>query len=168
MATIEGSFMTMPSPRTYTRVLAVPRSMARSLEKRPARKLSSMAVRSHLVATGSIDTRRRGESNTYGRAPTRLSQSFRGIRARLSRARDSVGARHGKLQSFHLFEPVTPRPPGDAAALSAAAAGARKICQHNGILTGMSMDDLEVWFDKGVTDGLPGVAPARERGERML
>src|SRR5574341_184460 len=55
MATIEGSFMTMPSPRTYTRVLAVPRSMARSLEKRPARKFSSMAVRSRLVAGSNYD-----------------------------------------------------------------------------------------------------------------
>ncbi len=30
------------------------------------------------------------------------------------------------------------------------------------------MDDLEVWFDKGVTDGLPVVPPSRERVERML
>src|SRR6202158_6528570 len=33
MATMEGSFTTMPLPRAYTSVLAVPRSMARSLEK---------------------------------------------------------------------------------------------------------------------------------------
>src|SRR3982075_1828012 len=33
MATIEGSFTTMPLPRAYTSVFAVPRSMARSLEK---------------------------------------------------------------------------------------------------------------------------------------
>src|ERR1700758_66798 len=33
MATIEGSLTTMPLPRAYTSVLAVPRSMARSLEK---------------------------------------------------------------------------------------------------------------------------------------
>src|SRR3954465_10841144 len=32
MATIEGSFTTMPLPFAYTSVLAVPRSMARSLE----------------------------------------------------------------------------------------------------------------------------------------
>src|SRR6478735_7032010 len=32
MATIEGSFTTMPLPLAYTNVLAVPRSMARSLE----------------------------------------------------------------------------------------------------------------------------------------
>src|SRR5438552_1921594 len=34
IATIEGSLTTMPLPRAYTRVLAVPRSMAKSLEKR--------------------------------------------------------------------------------------------------------------------------------------
>src|SRR6185503_18717903 len=34
MATIEGSLTTMPLPRAYTQVLAVPRSMARSLENR--------------------------------------------------------------------------------------------------------------------------------------
>src|SRR6476469_6099191 len=33
MATMEGSLTTMPLPRAYTSVLAVPRSMARSLEK---------------------------------------------------------------------------------------------------------------------------------------
>src|SRR5687767_11491226 len=32
MATIDGSLTTMPFPRAYTHVLAVPRSMARSLE----------------------------------------------------------------------------------------------------------------------------------------
>src|ERR1700756_4201100 len=32
MATMEGSFTTMPLPLAYTNVLAVPRSMARSLE----------------------------------------------------------------------------------------------------------------------------------------
>ena len=30
------------------------------------------------------------------------------------------------------------------------------------------MDDLELWFDKGVTDGLPVIPPTRERVERML
>jgi hypothetical protein len=29
-------------------------------------------------------------------------------------------------------------------------------------------DDLEIWFDKGVTDGLPVVPPTRERVDRML
>src|SRR5271156_6917713 len=33
IATIEGSFTTMPLPRAYTRVFAVPKSIARSLEK---------------------------------------------------------------------------------------------------------------------------------------
>lgn len=32
----------------------------------------------------------------------------------------------------------------------------------------MTTDEFEVWFDKGVTDGLPVVPPARERVERML
>jgi hypothetical protein len=31
-----------------------------------------------------------------------------------------------------------------------------------------SADEFEVWFDKGVTDGLPVVPPTRERVERML
>ncbi|HEU5191004.1 MAG TPA: hypothetical protein VFX14_15065 [Methylomirabilota bacterium] len=30
------------------------------------------------------------------------------------------------------------------------------------------MDELETWFDKGVTDGLPVIPPTRERVERML
>jgi hypothetical protein len=30
------------------------------------------------------------------------------------------------------------------------------------------MDELEQWFDKGVTDGLPVIPPTRERVERML
>src|SRR5918999_1219513 len=33
IATIDGSLTTMPLPRAYTHVFAVPRSMARSLEK---------------------------------------------------------------------------------------------------------------------------------------
>jgi hypothetical protein len=32
----------------------------------------------------------------------------------------------------------------------------------------MTMDDLELWFDKGVTDGLPVVPPTRERVSGML
>ena len=35
-------------------------------------------------------------------------------------------------------------------------------------LAGASMDDFDLWFDKGVTDGLPVVPPTRERVERML
>ena len=42
-ATTEGSLATMPLPLTYTRVLAVPRSMAKSVEKKP-KILSSMHV----------------------------------------------------------------------------------------------------------------------------
>lgn len=32
----------------------------------------------------------------------------------------------------------------------------------------MTTDDLESWFERGVTDGLPVVPPSRERVERML
>jgi len=32
----------------------------------------------------------------------------------------------------------------------------------------MTHDDLEIWFDKGVSDGLPVIPPTRERVERML
>ena len=32
----------------------------------------------------------------------------------------------------------------------------------------MTLDEFEIWFDKGVTDGLPVVPPTRERVERML
>src|SRR6267378_2389307 len=32
----------------------------------------------------------------------------------------------------------------------------------------ISMDEFEVWFDKGVTDGLPVVPPTRVRVEAML
>src|SRR4029453_1407983 len=38
IATIEGSLTTMPFPRAYTQVLAVPRSMARSLENSEKRE----------------------------------------------------------------------------------------------------------------------------------
>jgi hypothetical protein len=31
-----------------------------------------------------------------------------------------------------------------------------------------AVDDIEVWFDKGVTDGLPVIPPSRPRVERML
>ena len=35
-------------------------------------------------------------------------------------------------------------------------------------MTMAPVDDLEIWFDKGVTDGLPVVPPSRARVERML
>ena len=35
-------------------------------------------------------------------------------------------------------------------------------------MTMAPVDDLEVWFDKGVTDGLPVSPPSRARVERML
>ena len=40
MATTEGSLMTMPLPRTFTKVLAVPRSTPMSSEKRPSSQSS--------------------------------------------------------------------------------------------------------------------------------
>ena len=43
-----------------------------------------------------------------------------------------------------------------------------KLWQHDPGPTGASMDDFDLWFDKGVTDGLPVVPPTRERVERML
>jgi len=39
IATIEGSLRTIPSPRTYTSVFAVPRSTAKSFENMPASRL---------------------------------------------------------------------------------------------------------------------------------
>src|SRR6185503_2222703 len=44
IATIEGSFTTIPRPLAYTRVFAVPRSMARSLENRLKTRLRFMKV----------------------------------------------------------------------------------------------------------------------------
>ena len=29
-------------------------------------------------------------------------------------------------------------------------------------------DEMEIWFERGVTDGLPVVPPTRERVERMI
>ena len=40
MATTDGSLRTIPVPRAYTRVFAVPRSIERSLENRPLRRLN--------------------------------------------------------------------------------------------------------------------------------
>src|SRR2546426_6640435 len=47
MATIDGSLTTIPLPRAYTQVLAVPRSMARSLEKTESieRRLKRISLR---------------------------------------------------------------------------------------------------------------------------
>jgi len=44
MATIDGSLTTMPRPRAYTHVLAVPRSMARSLENNEKRERNANAL----------------------------------------------------------------------------------------------------------------------------
>src|SRR5437762_8445098 len=48
IATIDGSFTAMPLPRAYTQVLAVPRSIARSLENNDSieRRLNRCSLRS--------------------------------------------------------------------------------------------------------------------------
>ena len=48
MATTDGSLMTIPRSRTWTSVLAVPRSIPMSREKRPSRR-SNMAERTSSV-----------------------------------------------------------------------------------------------------------------------
>jgi hypothetical protein len=44
----------------------------------------------------------------------------------------------------------------------------RKASAQDSIAAVTVADEFEVWFDKGVTDGLPVVPPTRERVERML
>jgi hypothetical protein len=44
----------------------------------------------------------------------------------------------------------------------------REAVQRDSIRCVTMSDEFEVWFDKGVTDGLPVVPPTRERVERML
>ena len=51
IATQEGSLITMPRPRTLTRVLAVPRSMPMSREKRPSNQFSGVNTK-HVLLTG--------------------------------------------------------------------------------------------------------------------
>src|SRR5262249_43044269 len=61
IATIDGSLTTMPLPRAYTHVLAVPRSMARSLENKEKsdRRFNSsqllFVVVEGSIATGDVD-----------------------------------------------------------------------------------------------------------------
>ena len=73
IATTDGSLITIPRSRTWTRVLAVPRSIPMSREKRPRKRSSMTAGRSFAV---------------WGRAG---SQRLRG-RARADRALGVVGA----------------------------------------------------------------------------
>src|SRR6266516_4124845 len=49
MATIDGSLTTMPRPRAKTQVLAVPRSMARSWEKRARKDANTRGQQARLV-----------------------------------------------------------------------------------------------------------------------
>jgi len=44
MATTEGSSRTMPRPRAYINVLAVPRSIDKSLENIPRKRFKNMSV----------------------------------------------------------------------------------------------------------------------------
>ena len=44
----------------------------------------------------------------------------------------------------------------------------RKSARRDSIRGVTTADEFEVWFDKGVTDGLPVVPPTRARVERML
>ncbi|OGT27881.1 MAG: hypothetical protein A2Z17_06805 [Gammaproteobacteria bacterium RBG_16_66_13] len=52
IATQDGSLITMPRPRTWTRVLAVPRSMAISREKRPRSQLRGLKAKRQSSAAG--------------------------------------------------------------------------------------------------------------------
>src|SRR6266508_5114624 len=104
MATIEGSFMTMPSPRTYTRVLAVPRSMARSLEKRPARKLSNMVMHSHLVATELDRTTTPARVYHFPASPNKIPY----VSDRMASTDHSGSAKSPAWQAPNLFAYLSP------------------------------------------------------------
>src|SRR5215470_743737 len=128
MATIEGSFITMPSPRTYTRVLAV------------ARTLSNMMVRSRLVATLS------GRAATVFRVYHRSASAYK-IPC-VSKKMASIGPPGGSLsparpprQSFRLFE---------SARRSHGRTNGAELWQHGAVLTAKTMDDIESWFERGV------------------
>src|SRR5215204_1221833 len=62
IATIEGSLTTMPFPRAYTQVLAVPRSIARSLEnsEKMERRLNDVLLVGRCGGRPSLRGRRRG------------------------------------------------------------------------------------------------------------
>src|SRR5580765_2757047 len=97
MATMDGSFITMPSPRTYTRVLAVPRSMARSFENSPARILISMHPPIYLAFRGNG-----GRSVKRSVAPTAAGDKetirlFRNMRVRA--APWTIGAAEGEKRA---------------------------------------------------------------------
>ena len=66
IATTDGSLITIPRSRTWTRVLAVPRSIPMSREKRP-RKRSSMVAGRSFECGGRIE--RRGSAGRADRAP---------------------------------------------------------------------------------------------------
>src|SRR5580765_5916868 len=80
MATIEGSLTTMPLPRAYTQVLAVPRSIARSLENRDniERRLNGgsyqSAVASRQSAVGSQQSAVGSQQSAVGGGLSRLNR----------------------------------------------------------------------------------------------
>ena len=59
IATIDGSLTTMPLPRAYTQVLAVPRSMARSLENNDniERRLNGKLLEKSAIDSRRVDSR---------------------------------------------------------------------------------------------------------------
>ena len=68
-ATIEGSFSTMPAPRAKTQVLAVPRSMARSLEKNENAPSSTRAsLRGVIEVGGKVPETVAGSATADGQA----------------------------------------------------------------------------------------------------
>src|SRR5690606_37755082 len=66
-ATTEGSLRTMPRPRTYTTVLAVPRSTAMSRPMIEERTFSDIAARPPLAASGSRGQPTNERSRRIGR-----------------------------------------------------------------------------------------------------
>ena len=74
-ATTEGSLRTMPRPRTYTNVFAVPRSMATSVEKNPI-KLSRNIHASLLVGHKIDDVGRDEKRREVGRGASMSHTSF--------------------------------------------------------------------------------------------
>src|SRR6188474_2217259 len=80
MATIEGSLTTMPLPRAYTHVLAVPRSIARSLlnseksERRLKKGVLFFRAAGRVFLAGDVDPVLPGDLNTIHRSIGCLKQ----------------------------------------------------------------------------------------------
>src|SRR6516164_9826875 len=137
--------------------------MARSLEKSPARTLSSMVVLSRVAASVDGHSLLRlvhssisvwEQTRTPG-APQTEAQIGQPILAGIK----FFTYLHSGDAIRHCIIKEGAEPRGNWAP-----GGKRELWQHEPA----SMDDLEIWFEKGVTDGLPVVPPTRERVERML